>query len=94
MDDHPGTAALEWWANDELCVGPHRLRISPCPADGGDLRYEAVLDPGLPAGAAREGFDLLLELDPHFTLRFPDGSSRPVSVARSADGGRLLLTAA
>ncbi|MFC8723097.1 hypothetical protein, partial [Kitasatospora sp. NPDC057198] len=82
MDDWV-PADLEWWANDAVCLGPYRLRVAPRPP-GGDLRYEAVLDLEPPVGAARESFDHLLAADPHFTLRFPDGSSLPVSVARSA----------
>ncbi|MGW5732953.1 MULTISPECIES: hypothetical protein [Streptomyces] len=42
----------------------------------------------------RESFDFLMQLDPHFTLRFDDVSSVLVKVVEAGVEGRLILTAA
>ncbi len=42
----------------------------------------------------RESFDFLMQLDPHFTLRFDDVSTVLVKVVEAGVEGRLILTAA
>ncbi|WP_254645001.1 hypothetical protein [Streptomyces sp. BV286] len=46
------------------------------------------------AAEHRESLDFLMQLDPHFTLRFDDASTLLVKVVETGVGGRLIFTAA
>ncbi|MEW1647293.1 hypothetical protein [Streptomyces sp. NPDC091219] len=92
MDSYEGIATLEWWANRSTCLG--RLRVQVVVRAAGDnWTSEATLESPL-AAEARESFDFLMHLDPHFTLRFDDVSTLLVNVAEARVEGRLILTAA
>ncbi|MFH8624087.1 hypothetical protein ACH4A8_19665 [Streptomyces vietnamensis] len=92
MDSYEGTATLEWWADRSTCLGRLRGRIAVCTA-GDNWTCEATLESPL-AAEDREGFDFLMQLDPHFTLRFDDASTLLVNVGEAGVEGRLILTAA
>ncbi|WP_412738484.1 hypothetical protein [Krasilnikovia sp. MM14-A1259] len=73
-------ADLEWQANSTLSIGPWPVRISD------DATHAQLHD-----------LDTLEDLreihgwDPFFTLRFPDGTTHDVAVARPDDDGTFLL---
>lgn len=92
MDSYEGTATLEWWANRSTCLG--RLRVQVAVRVAGDTwMSEATLESPL-AAEDRDSFDFLIQLDPHFTLRFDDESTLLVKVVEAGVEGRLILTAA
>jgi hypothetical protein len=67
MDSYEGAATLEWWASRSTCLGSLRVRVAARAA--GDIwTCEAILEPHL-AAEDRESFHVLMQLDPHFTLR-------------------------
>lgn len=92
MDTYEGTATLEWWANRSTCLGRLRVSVAVCAA-GVSWTCEATLESPL-AAEDREGFDFLMQLDPHFTLRFDDASTLLVNVVEAEVEGRLSLTTA
>ncbi|WP_329023308.1 MULTISPECIES: hypothetical protein [unclassified Streptomyces] len=92
MDSYEGTATLEWWANRSTCLGRLRVRIAVCTA-GDNWTCEAALGSPL-AAEDKKSFDFLMQLDPHFTLRFDDASTLLVNVVEAGVEGRLILTAA
>ncbi|MFF2014107.1 hypothetical protein ACFVWY_34280 [Streptomyces sp. NPDC058195] len=92
MESYEDTATLEWWANRSTCPGRLRVRIVVRSA-GDNWRCEATLESPL-AAEDRESFGLLIQLDPHFTLRFDDESTLLVDVVEEGVEGRLSLTAA
>lgn len=92
MDSYQGTATLEWWANRWTCLGKLRVRVAiRCAAD--TWTSDATLASPLTA-EDQDAFDLLMRLDPHFTLRFDDTSTLLVKVAEAGDEGCLVLTEA
>ncbi|MER6137085.1 hypothetical protein [Streptomyces sp. NPDC001815] len=92
MDSSEGTATLEWWANRSTCLG--RLRVEVAFRVAGDnWTCEATFESPL-AAEHRESLDFLMQLDPHFTLRFDDASTLLVKVVETGVGRRLILTAA
>lgn len=62
-------------------------------AAGDNWTSEGTLESPL-AAEDREIFDFLMQLDPHFTLRFDDASTLLVKVVEAGAEGRLVLTAA
>ncbi|GAA1181634.1 hypothetical protein F4556_006002 [Kitasatospora gansuensis] len=88
-DRYRGTATLEYWANPLTCLGSFRVSLTVSVAEG-SWRGIAIPD-GARSERAREGLDFLLLIDPVFTLRLPDGSTRLVSAV--AEGERLALGA-
>jgi hypothetical protein len=82
---------LEWRANRSTCLGRLGVRVT-VRVTGNDWTCDAILDPPLSA-EDQEGFDLLMELDPLFTLCFDEGSTFQVNVVAAGDDGRLILTA-
>ncbi|MBV8933049.1 MAG: hypothetical protein JOZ47_16340 [Kutzneria sp.] len=87
MESYQGLATLEWWANRSTCLGRFDIR-----ATGSDWTCHAKLDVPPPENN-REVFDFLMELDPVFVLRFYEESTLLVNVVRTAESGRLALTA-
>ncbi|WP_186768247.1 hypothetical protein [Streptomyces qinzhouensis] len=81
MDSCEDAATLEWWANRSACLGRLRVRIVVRTA-GDDWTCEATLE----AAEDRESFDFLMQLDPHFTLRFYDASILLVKVVEAGVG--------
>jgi hypothetical protein len=91
MDSDEGTATLEWWANPSTCLCGFRVRIA-VRVTGDDWTCEAIPEPPLSA-EDRESLDLLMRLDPLFTLRFDEESMLLVNAVAAGDDGQLLLTA-
>ncbi|MDI9834406.1 hypothetical protein [Streptomyces sp. KAU_LT] len=91
MDSYEGTATLEWWANRSKCLARLGVRVA-VRVTGNNWTCDAILEPSLTA-EDRESFDLLMALDPLFTLRFDEEGMLHVSVAATGDDGRLTLTA-
>ncbi|MEY9965406.1 hypothetical protein ABIA33_003448 [Streptacidiphilus sp. MAP12-16] len=91
MDRYEGIATLEWWANRSTRLGSYDVYVTITAAQGG-WQAEAV---AVNAWTADDGkdFDLLIALDPVFTLRFTDDSSVHVQVTQSCERGHLTLTA-
>ncbi|MFD0355231.1 hypothetical protein ACFVHW_16055 [Streptomyces sp. NPDC127110] len=92
MDSYQGTATLEWWANESTCLGEFDVQVSVCVV-GDDWVCDAMLGPERLSDDHREVFDLLLDLDSVFTLRFDESSEILVNVVRVGDSGHLALTA-
>ncbi|SEK55920.1 hypothetical protein [Streptacidiphilus jiangxiensis] len=92
MGSYQGGATLEWWANRSTCLGEFDVLVSVRVADG-NWACDAELGPGCLPDEHREVFDLLMDLDPIFTLRFDEGSEILVNVLRAGDGEHLALTA-
>ncbi|WP_431679505.1 hypothetical protein [Kitasatospora sp. KL5] len=91
MDSYQGLATLEWWANGSTCLGKFDVQVSIRVADG-NWACDAVLGPERLSDDHREVFDLLMDLDPVFTLRFHEGSEILVNAVTARDGERLALT--
>ncbi|MFB9388623.1 hypothetical protein ACFPM3_05050 [Streptomyces coeruleoprunus] len=86
MIKNAGTASLEWWANHSTCLGLFPVRVVEC---GAGIR-DAYPSPALGDEEA-EGLRFLVDLSPHFTLRFDDGSTIEVEVTHSGDLNTLRL---
>ncbi|MFI6703843.1 hypothetical protein ACIBJC_33735 [Streptomyces sp. NPDC050509] len=91
MDSYEGTATLEWWANRSTCLSRFGVRVAVRVADN-HWTCNANLEPLLSA-ESRESFTFLMQLDPHFTLRFDDDGTLLVNVVETGVEGRLILTA-
>ncbi|MEU6532959.1 hypothetical protein ABZ869_27635 [Streptomyces sp. NPDC046928] len=91
MDSYEGTATLEWGANRSTCLARLGVQVA-VRVTGNNWTCDAILEPFLTA-EDRESFDLLMTLDPLFTLCFDEESMLHVSVAATGDDGRLTLTA-
>ncbi|WP_245240654.1 hypothetical protein [Streptomyces spiramenti] len=78
--------------NRSTCLGGLRVEVA-VRAAGDTWTSEATLEPPM-AADDRERFELLMQLDPHFTLRFDDASTVLVKVVEAGVEGRLILTAA
>ncbi|MFF3171013.1 hypothetical protein ACFVQ0_00220 [Streptomyces sp. NPDC057900] len=87
MDSYEGTATFEWWANRSTCQGRLCVRVA-VRAAGDTWTSEATLESPL-ATKDRESFDFLMQLDPHFTLRFDDASTVLVEVAEARATDRV-----
>jgi hypothetical protein len=92
MDSYQGAATLEWWANGSTCLGEFDVQVHVCVTDG-NWACDAELDPERLSDDHCEVLDLLMGLDPVFTLRFDEGSEILVNVLRAGDSRRLTLTA-
>ncbi|MFJ8043616.1 hypothetical protein ACIRBX_24260 [Kitasatospora sp. NPDC096147] len=94
MDRFVGRGRLEWWANPLLCVERYDLDLTVTVDAAGTWRASATHRPALDP-ARREGWDFLLELDPHFTVAFPgeEVGAIVVRVAQAADGTLTLTDA-
>ncbi|MFJ8212156.1 hypothetical protein [Streptomyces sp. NPDC096033] len=92
MDSYQGAATLEWWASKSTCLGAFDVQVSVSVADD-DWVCDATLGPERLSDDHREVFDLLMDLDPVFTLRFDETNEILVNVVRVADSEHLALTA-
>src|SRR5262249_40541098 len=92
MDSYRGPATLEWWANRSTCLGEFRVHVAVCVV-GSNWACRASLGPERLSNDHRKVFDLLMDLDPVFTLRFDESSEILVNVLRGGDGEQFVLTA-
>ena len=87
MDRFAGQARLEWWANQSTCLEMYDIDITvTVDAVGSWLatgRHADALDT-----TQREGWDFLMEMDPHFSVAFPgeDRGGIMVKVVEAEDG--------
>jgi len=73
-------ADLEWQANSMLSIGPWPVHVN-----------DEVTQAQLRDLDTLEDLREIHSWDPIFTLRFPDGATRDVAVARPDDDGTFLL---
>ncbi|MFI1212723.1 hypothetical protein ACH4UV_34645 [Streptomyces sp. NPDC020802] len=92
MGSYEGAAMLEWWANRSTCLGRLRVEVA-FRVVGDNWTCEATFESPL-AAEHMESLDFLMQLDPHFTLRFDDASTLLVKVVETGVEGQLILTAA
>ena len=85
MDRYEGDWWLDWWANSATNLGGIAVSAEIRSNQAGWDAHGHLINPG-----DREALVLLHDLDPVFTLRFPDGSTIPVAV--SLTDGRIILT--
>jgi hypothetical protein len=85
LDQIGSAARLEWWANSVTCLADVDVDVTVSVTAVG-WHARAAMQPDVDD----EALDFLLELDPLFTLRFPDHSHIDVIVER-ADPGWLVL---
>ncbi|MFE1909564.1 hypothetical protein ACFW96_38820 [Streptomyces gardneri] len=94
MDRFAGQARLEWWANHAVCLEKYDIDIT--------VTVDAVGTWGATGWHAnaldttqREGWDFLMEMDPHFSIVFPgeDNSGILVRVFEAEDGTLTLMEA-
>ncbi|MFJ9344873.1 hypothetical protein ACIRP0_37185 [Streptomyces sp. NPDC101733] len=92
MDRLVGQARLEWWANHATCLQAYGIDIAVTLDAVGTWRatgrHANVLDT-----TQREGWDFLMEMDPHFSVVFPgeDNSGILVRVVEAEDGTLTLM---
>lgn len=91
MDSYRGAATLEWRVNGATCVGSFGVGIS-VGVVGRDWTCRATLETEGWSEGRHEGFDLLMELDPVFTLCLDEGGEIVVDVRRTGRGDHLTLT--
>ncbi|MGW7138371.1 hypothetical protein [Streptomyces xanthophaeus] len=80
-----GQARLEWWANPSTCLGTYDIDITVTVDAVGTLRAAGRHAKSLDT-AQREGWDFLMEMDPHFSLAFP-GEDRGGITVRVVEAG-------
>lgn len=90
MDRFEGRCWLDWWANSSTNFGGVEVSVVITSTETGwdahgQLINEATSDD------ERDGFALLCDMDPVFTLRFEDGSTIDVIVTPT-DDNRFTLT--
>ncbi|MFB6833603.1 hypothetical protein [Streptomyces hydrogenans] len=94
MDRFVGQGRLEWWANHSTCLEMYDIDITVTVDAVGKWRaagrHVNTLDT-----TQREGWDFLMEMDPHFSIAFP-GEDRGAIMVRvvEAEDGTLTLTEA
>nr|WSS73237.1 hypothetical protein OG491_35565 [Streptomyces sp. NBC_01175] len=92
MDRFVGQASLEWWANREICLEKYGIDITVTVDEVGKWqatgRHANLLDT-----PQREGWDFLMEMDPHFSVVFSgeDNSGILVRVFETEDGTLTLM---
>ncbi|MFF4557695.1 hypothetical protein [Streptomyces sp. NPDC001422] len=90
MDRSVGEGRLEWWANQSICLEVYDIDITVAVDAVGQWRatgrHANVLD-----AIQREGWDFLMEMDPHFSLAFP-GEDRGGIMVRVVEAGDGTLT--
>ncbi|MFZ3494755.1 hypothetical protein ACODT5_16300 [Streptomyces sp. 5.8] len=94
MDRFVGRARLEWWANQSTCLEMYDIDIAVTVDSVGTLRATGRHANALDT-TQREGWDFLMEMDPHFSITFP-GEDRGGIMVRvdEAENGTLSLTEA
>lgn len=94
MDRFVGQGRLEWWANHSTCLEMYDIDITVTVDAVGKWqatgRHASALDT-----TQREGWDFLMEMDPHFSIAFPGEDRRgfTVQVVEAEDGTLTLMEA-
>ncbi|MER5642532.1 hypothetical protein ABT095_37050 [Kitasatospora sp. NPDC002227] len=91
MDRYVGQGRLEWWANHSTCLEMYDIDITVTVGEWRATgRHANTLD-----RKQREGWNFLMEMDPHFSISFP-GEDRGGIMVRvgEAEDGTLTLTEA
>ncbi|MER7833379.1 hypothetical protein [Streptomyces sp. NPDC095602] len=94
MDRFVGHGRLEWWANQSTCLEMYDIDITVTVDAVGKWRATGRQANALDA-TQREGWDFLMETDPHFSLAFPgeDRGGITVRVVEAEDGTLTLVEA-
>lgn len=93
MDTCEALARLEWWANRDTCLSSIDVRVLVVSDDSGWHASAAFVSPL--TDEDRQGWVLLMELSPYFTLRFEGDLDAAVDVCvEERSEGELTLTAA
>ncbi|MFB6860873.1 hypothetical protein ACFCZQ_09705 [Streptomyces virginiae] len=94
MDRFVGQARLEWWANHSTCLEMYDIDVTVTVDAVGKLRATGRHANALDA-VQREGWDFLMEMDPHFSIAFPgeDRGGITVRVVEAEDGTLTLMEA-
>ncbi|MER5599527.1 hypothetical protein [Streptomyces sp. NPDC002265] len=94
MDRFAGQARLEWWANHATFLEKYDIDVTVTVDTVGAWRATGRHSNALDT-TRREGWDFLMEMDPHFSLVFPgeDDGGILVRVFEEEDG-TLTLTEA
>ncbi|MFF4429760.1 hypothetical protein ACFYZ4_11410 [Streptomyces sp. NPDC001513] len=94
MDQFAGQARLEWWANHATCLEKYDIDITVAADAVGTWRATGRHGSALDM-TQREGWDFLMEMDPHFSIVFPDEDNGGILVrVFEAGDGTLTLTEA
>ncbi|MFD7781942.1 hypothetical protein ACFV4Q_02335 [Streptomyces nojiriensis] len=94
MDRFVGQARLEWWANQSTCLDTYDIDITVTADAVGTLRATGRHANALDT-TQREGWDFLMEMDPHFSIAFPNEDRGGIMVrVVEAEDETLLLTEA
>jgi hypothetical protein len=89
MDRFEGRCHLDWWANPITCLARVEITLAIAVTDMGWTAEGRLASDN---HDEREGFALLLDMDPVFTLRFDDESTIEVTVHPGLEGDRFTLT--
>ncbi|MGW4465414.1 hypothetical protein [Micromonospora sp. NPDC004704] len=81
MDGYRGTAWLDWWTNSSLRFSTEVTVVISTSEAGWEATAHLVEDDDL------QGFEILRDLDPLFSLRFADDSTIPVTVCPLDNNG-------
>ncbi|EGE39521.1 hypothetical protein GTY83_01105 [Streptomyces sp. SID4928] len=94
MDRFVGQGRLEWWANQSICLETYDINITATVDADGKWRATGQHANALDA-TQREGWDFLMEMDPHFSIAFPgeDCGEITVRVVEAEDGALTLVEA-
>jgi hypothetical protein len=84
-----GTCHLDWWANSSTNLGGDEVSVTVSTDTAGWSAHGRLLDAD---DQALEGFAFLCDLDPVFTLRFPDNGTISVTVHPAPEPGHFTLT--
>ncbi|MFI5998408.1 hypothetical protein ACIBAC_41985 [Streptomyces sp. NPDC051362] len=92
MDRFVGRGRLEWWANQSICLETYDIDITATVDPVGQRRATGRHANPLDA-TQREGWDFLMEMDPHFSIAFPgeDCGGTTVRVVEAEDGTLTLV---
>ncbi|MFC8957968.1 hypothetical protein ACFT8P_35915 [Streptomyces sp. NPDC057101] len=90
MDRFVGQGRLEWWANQSTCLEMYDIDITVAVDAVGQWRATGRHANALGA-IQKEGWDFLMEMDPHFSIAFP-GEDRGGIVVRVVEAGDGTLT--
>jgi len=94
MDRFVGQGRLEWWANQSICLEMYDIDITVTVDAVGKWRATGRHANALDA-TQREGWDFLMEMDPHFSIAFPgeDCGGITVRVVEAEDATLTLVEA-
>ncbi|WP_081239685.1 hypothetical protein [Streptomyces viridosporus] len=94
MDRFVGQGRLEWWANQSTCLEIYDIDITVTVGADGKWRATGRHANALDATQC-EGWDFLMEMDPHFSIAFPgeDRGGITVRVVEAEDGTLTLVEA-